>query len=231
MSEAGGRKGAGRRRKADPPSIDAGEGRALVPAGVSAGAGAGAGGDLPDGAGQDVIVRRRHRNDGWTPIRQRAFLRGLSEMGSVTDVCARLGMSTTSAYRLRSVSVTFADQWDKAAQIVQPILEQAAYERGVEGWDEEVYYQGKIVGFRKRYSDAALKMLMHNPRRDDGPGPDASIEELELHARDVAKRAGGTFRRDEDEVSMAEVEASLKKKIDAIIAARGRKGAARQSED
>lgn len=216
MSEAGGRRGTGRRRKADPPSIDAGEGRALVVAGAADV------GDLPDGAGQEVIVPRRHRNDGWTPIRQRAFLRGLAECGSVTDVCRRLGMSTKGAYTLRSVSVTFAEQWDKAAQMVQPILEQAAFERGVEGWDEAIYYQGKVVGFKKRYSDAALKMLMHNPARDDGPGANASVEELERYARDVAKRAGGTFQRDEDEESMAEIEAALTKRIAAIVAARGR---------
>lgn len=228
MSEAGGHKGAGRRREAGPPAIDAGEGRALVPAGVPAGAGEGD--DLPDGAGQEVIVPRRHRNDGWTPIRQRAFLRGLAECGSVTDVCARLGMSTTSAYRLRSVSVTFAEQWDKAAQNVAPILEQAAYERGVEGWDEEVYQGGKLVGYKKRYSDAALGMLIKAQQREAGPGPNASPEELEIHACAAARRAKGTFQRDVHQVSMAEVEAALNKRIAAIIRARG-KGAARQSED
>lgn len=68
----------------------------------------------------DVIVPLRHRNDGWTPIRQRTFLRGLAELGSVTDACKRVGMSKTSAERLRKRSPEFAAAWDKAEDQAQP---------------------------------------------------------------------------------------------------------------
>lgn len=180
----------------------------------------------------DVVVPLRYRNDGWVPIKQRAFLRGLSELGSVVDACKRVGMTTTSAYRLRGKSEEFAEAWDKAAQIVAPILEQAAYERGVEGWDEEVYQNGKLVGTKRRYSDAALKMLMQARKAAAEAGmtmPElgtATIEELEAFAREASQRAGGFFCTRK---SQEEVDAALLKRLDDLAARR--QSAARERGD
>lgn len=52
-------------------------------------------------------------------------------------------------------------------------LERAAYERAVTGVDEPVYYEGKVVGTVKRYSDRLLAMLLkkHDPEyRENKPG-------------------------------------------------------------
>lgn len=113
----------------------------------------------------------RVRHDGWTPQRQRAFLRALSETGSVRDACARTQISTTSAYRMRDRSVAFDRAWRRALAKVAPTIEQAAYERAVLGWDEPVWHGGKIVGHRRRYSDSLLRLLVTRgvgeARRDD----------------------------------------------------------------
>lgn len=163
-----------------------------------------------------VIVPLRERRDGWTAIRQRAFLRALSELGSVRDACALVGLSKTSAYRLRTLSSAFAEAWDKALEMVAPILEQAAFERGVEGWDEPVFYLGEIVGYKKRYSDHALRLLLQRQRGGVGRGRDLSTatqEELATMAREAALRAGGEFCT---RVSTEAVRASILKKIEAI---------------
>lgn len=114
----------------------------------------------------------RVRHDGWTPQRQRAFLRALSETGSVRDACARAQISTTSAYRMRDRSVAFDRAWRRALAKVAPTIEQAAYERAVLGWEEPVWHGGKIVGHRRRYSDSLLRLLVTrgigDGRRDDG---------------------------------------------------------------
>jgi hypothetical protein len=168
----------------------------------------------------DVIVPLRHRHDGWTPIRQRAFLRYLSELGSMTDACKRVGMSKTSAERLRKRSPDFAAAWDKAVSIVAPILEQAAYERGVEGWDEPIFHAGVQVGVKRRFSDASLRMLMQARSRAEAMGmpvPDlatASIEELNAFAQKAAKLAGGVFMAKGKGKSQEEVDAALLKRLD-----------------
>ena len=168
----------------------------------------------------DVVVSLRPRSDGWTPIRQRAFLRYLSELGSVTDACKRVGLSRTSAQRLRNRSVEFAEAWDKAVAMVAPILEQAAFERGVEGWDEPIFQGGKQVGVKRRYSDASLRMLMQARTRAEAAGmtmPDlatASIETLNAFAEKAAGHAGGTFLEKGHGMSQAEVDAALMKRLD-----------------
>ena len=102
----------------------------------------------------------RVRHDGWTPQRQRAFLQALSETGCVRDACARARISTTSAYRMRRRSEAFDRAWRRALAKVAPTIEQAAFERAVNGWEEPVWHGGKIVGHRRRYSDGLLRLLL-----------------------------------------------------------------------
>ncbi|MEH3047460.1 hypothetical protein [Sphingomonas adhaesiva] len=102
----------------------------------------------------------RHRHDGWTPARQVAFLRALRETGCVQAACRHVGLSTTSAYRVRQRIPAFGDAWDQALAFVAPVLERAALERAVEGWLEPIMYKGEVVAHRRRYSDAMLRLLL-----------------------------------------------------------------------
>ena len=60
-------------------------------------------------------VPMRRRADGWTPMRQAAFLGALAETGSVREAARRAGMTRETAYRLRSRpgAGSFAAAWDK----------------------------------------------------------------------------------------------------------------------
>ncbi|WP_288410731.1 hypothetical protein [uncultured Sphingomonas sp.] len=102
----------------------------------------------------------RLRHDGWTPQRRRAFLRALGETGCVRDACARARISNTSAYRMRKRCPVFAKAWDRALTKVAPTIEQAAFERAVNGWEEPVWHGGKLVGYRRRFSDGLLRLLL-----------------------------------------------------------------------
>jgi len=102
----------------------------------------------------------RVRHDGWTPQRRRAFLRALGQTGCVRDACARARISNTSAYRMRKRCPVFAKAWDRALAKVAPTIEQAAFERAVNGWEEPVWHGGKLVGYRRRYSDGLLRLLL-----------------------------------------------------------------------
>src|SRR3546814_8362308 len=48
-----------------------------------------------------VPVLRKRRKDGWSPDKQRAFIEVLADTGSVATAAQRVGMSESSAYRLR----------------------------------------------------------------------------------------------------------------------------------
>ncbi len=87
----------------------------------------------------------RHRHDGWTPLRQTTFLRTLRETGCVRSACQRVGLSSTSAYRVKRRIPEFGAAWDAALAYRLPALERAAYARAVEGWLEPIVYKGEVV--------------------------------------------------------------------------------------
>jgi hypothetical protein len=112
----------------------------------------------------------RYRHDGWTPMRQVAFLRALRTTACVRDACAQVGLSSTSAYRVKRRLPEFGAAWDAALAYQLPALERAAYARAVEGWLEPIVYKGEVVAHRRRYSDAMLRLLLQ--REDARPVPD-----------------------------------------------------------
>lgn len=150
--------------------------------------------------GGRAMATYRVRHDGWTPQRQRAFLRALSETGSVRDACVRARISNTSAYRMRRRSEAFDRAWRRALAKVQPTIEQAAFERAVLGSDEPVWHGGKIVGQRRRYSDGLLRLLLTR-----GTAPASQDED------DRRRRAGGPER-----ATQAETDAMLLANLKAL---------------
>ncbi|MCW4463235.1 hypothetical protein OK349_16095 [Sphingomonas sp. BT-65] len=150
------------------------------------------------------------RFDGWTRLRRRAFLRALSETGKVKDACERVGISDTSVYRLRKRSPGFARDFAAALARSAPMLEQIAWERAVEGWEEPVVVRGEVVGTRRRYSESLLRMLLreaHVARR------------IELAAEAKARPRGPRYATPE------ETDAHLMKLLDGVE--RRRRGEAR----
>jgi hypothetical protein len=110
-----------------------------------------------DNTTQPKQASPRYRQDGWTSARQAEFLDALKEQSSVLAACRQVGKSTTSAYKARERIPGFKARWDAALAAAAPRVIQEAMRRGVEGWDEPVYYEGEVVG--TRHSDAMLRPL------------------------------------------------------------------------
>lgn len=158
----------------------------------------------------------RVRSDGWTERRTRMFLRALAETGCVRDACARARVSDSSAYTMRRRDPAFAAAWEKALDAAIPTLEQAAWERAVEGWDEVVWKDGVEVSRKRRYSDGLLRFLLD--RASAGrPGKKASEKELVAFAQEAAHAAGGYF---EVRATSEATNAAILKKLEMIDKAR-----------
>jgi len=110
-----------------------------------------------DGPG---LMANRARYDGFTPLRQRAFLRALTETGAYREACARVGLSDAGVRAMRRRHPGFATACDRALARSAATLEQAAFERAVDGVEEPVFHAGRQVGTRRRYSDALLRELL-----------------------------------------------------------------------
>ncbi|MGN6278006.1 MAG: hypothetical protein ACTHM8_04705 [Sphingomonas sp.] len=163
-----------------------------------------------------LIAGYRVRHDGWTPARQRTFLRALSQTGCVRDACARAGISNTSAYRMKKRSAAFARAWDRALAKAMPTIEQAAYERAVIGWEEPIVQGGKLVGHKRRYSDSLLRLLLQRGFGGDAAAK-AKDEAGDGAAMNGSPRPGGSRgTRIVINRTAEEVNASLEKKLAAM---------------
>ncbi|WP_375291900.1 hypothetical protein [Qipengyuania sp.] len=123
----------------------------------------------PDAHGFDpeeyewLPVRRRRREDGWTPQRQQDFIAVLAETGCVDHAAQDCGMSVSSAYRLRRApgAEQFAAAWDVALTHASRKLLDVAFDRALRGTDEPVFdREGHMQGRRFRQNDRLLMFLL-----------------------------------------------------------------------
>ncbi len=106
--------------------------------------------------------RRRRRRTGWTPARQRRFVTDLATSGNVREVCARIGLSRTSAYKFREQphNAAFARAWDAALDRYMADLADEAADRVAAGATRPVTYKGAVVGEQVVINNRLLTALL-----------------------------------------------------------------------
>jgi hypothetical protein len=102
----------------------------------------------------------------FTAKKKRQFINELAIDANVSRTCRLLGVSARAAYNQREKDTKFAIEWDKAIKIgVNVGLVSEAHRRAHSGVPEPIFHQGKLIGFKKVYSDALLMFLIkkHDP--------------------------------------------------------------------
>lgn len=110
-----------------------------------------------------VPVRRRPRHDGWTEEKQRRFIEALADTGLVSHAAKAVGMSRQSATRLRRSphNAAFARAWDAARLHSGSALEDIAFERAIEGQEQNIYNEyGEVVCTKRVVNDRLLTFLL-----------------------------------------------------------------------
>lgn len=100
----------------------------------------------------------------WTPEKAQKFFAVLADTGNVSRACTAVGMSRSGAYNLRSGDEYFSRLWDEALEVFTDNLEEEAFKRAFEGWDEPVFYKGKQCGAKRRKSDRLMEFLLRGNR-------------------------------------------------------------------
>lgn len=104
--------------------------------------------------------------------RQQRFLQALAEADDVAAATTAAGIERAKVYQLRRTDPAFAAQWDRAKEAAADRLEQEARRRALEGRQEPLLSDGKIVRDDdgrpvavRRYSDDLLLALLkaHRP--------------------------------------------------------------------
>ena len=151
-------------------------------------------------------IARRPRRDGWSPDKQRKFIEALAETGVVERAAERVGLSVSSAYRLRASADAegFRAAWTVALQHAAQRVLDLAFTRAIEGTEEPVFDRdGCRVATRWRANDRLTMFILraymperfrdaHRSTRDPAeplpPPPvdlDAAIEGIVARPADV----------------------------------------------
>ncbi len=100
----------------------------------------------------------------WTPGAKRRFFEVIAETGNVSEALRAVGRSRRQAYRLRATDADFAARWDEAVDTAVDALEAEARRRALDGYDEPVFYRGRVCGQVRRYSDRLMELLLRGQR-------------------------------------------------------------------
>jgi len=130
----------------------------------------GDGGDAGAGPSPSRALIPVPRHDGFTPERRRLFKQTLRETGCVRDACRVAGISDSTAYRARADDPDFAAEWDSALAMAAGDYPLLAWQRGVEGVEEEVWAYGKRVGTRIKRDDRIFRLLVQQSARERSGG-------------------------------------------------------------
>jgi AcrR family transcriptional regulator len=124
------------------------------------------------------------RHDGFGALRKHKFLKIYQTTGCIADGCRRAGISRQTFYNHLESDARFANHVRLALRMAGTTVELMAWERGVEGIEEDVVRGGKVVGTRLKRSDSILRLLLQgsNPEKY-GPRPGFSRARLLKHER------------------------------------------------
>jgi hypothetical protein len=162
---------------------------------------------------------RRVRHDAFTARRRHDFLRSLARTGCLADACRAVGVAPATVYRHQQEDAPFAAQCRVAREMAAVPVEIAAWQRAVEGVDQQFACGGE-VHVRRRYSDGLLRLLLQgsNPKKY-GPNPGFTRKRLarwerKAMAREI--RADIEAEQRASEPSPGQAIASVLAKIEAI---------------
>lgn len=115
-----------------------------------------------------IPVPRKRRHDGWTPEKQREFIKTLADTGSVVGAVRSVGLSKQSAYALRRSKGAegFAAAWDAAIGQASRVLADVAFDRAINGTEQHVVdREGRHIYTHMKTNDRLLMFLLraHQP--------------------------------------------------------------------
>jgi len=166
------------------------------------------------------VPRLCNRHDGWTPLRQIAFIEALADTGSVASACKAVDMSTVGAYQLRrrDGAEGFRAAWEAAVDLGVLRCEDVAMDRALNGVEEPVFSNVEQIGSRTRYNDRLLMFILRNrlPERF-AEGKAKGMNAIDaMETQRLKKQWRKEWESERANISAAEVTASINRKITEI---------------
>lgn len=114
----------------------------------------------------------------WTGPKQRLFIKTLAVTGSVEQSCARVGMSVSSAYRLRlrPDALAFRSAWSKAIRSCVNAVRDVAYDRAINGEQKLIIKNGEVKGRYHSFNDRMIMWVLNRYESVRDTRCDAAVE-------------------------------------------------------
>jgi hypothetical protein len=129
--------------------------------------------DKPTSAGPELVEGRVHvrRGDRWNKPKMVDFLRQLAATHSVAAAARSVGMTRSSAYRLRNrlKGQPFDIAWEAAFRHGYDNLAHAALDRALNGVEVPHYCNGQLVGTSRKYDERLTVALLAMRNRAGAP--------------------------------------------------------------
>jgi hypothetical protein len=171
--------------------------------------------DLDPPPGDPDAPRQRH--DAFTDARKSVLLRALVKTGCILDACRLTGVAPRTVYRHQERDPAFAENCRIAIRMSATPVEITAWQRAVEGVEQEFACGGQ-VHVRRRYDSSLLRLLLQgsNPRKY-GARPGFKRKHLLKHERKQIEREVRAEHQARLQARPIErVRASILRKLDAI---------------
>jgi hypothetical protein len=101
----------------------------------------------------------RNINTKLTPKRTRDFLKELEKTGNLQSAAAHVDITPSAIYTAARKDQRFKDSIELARHKASHAIETELRRRGIEGYEEKVFFQGEQIGTQTRYSDRLLELL------------------------------------------------------------------------
>lgn len=115
--------------------------------------------------------------------RQAAFLGAYARSGNVTAAGRQARVGRIRHYRWLETDPQYARRFRQAVAEFADRLFKEALRRSVDGWDEPVYYEGKVCGTRRKFSDRLLELMLRAHIPAFRPAPADELESNESRAK------------------------------------------------
>jgi len=169
-------------------------------------------------------IRKHKSHNGRTlpPGTREKFLEAYEKLGTVEKACHAIGIGRRTVYEWRDRDAKFAAEMERVYQTATALLEDEAFRRAYDGWEEPVFYQGQPAGIWlddegkpvgndlaratrfqqfgvRKFSDALLmfQLKMRKPEYRDSmkiSNPDGSALSLIVNLSDATLAAIATGR-------------------------------------
>lgn len=96
---------------------------------------------------------------------KKIFLEHLRESPIIAHAAKAAGISRVNAWRNKRADPEFSEAWDDAIEEGIDKAEAEAYRRAVQGYEQDVWYQGVKVGEQRMYSDQLLALILKGNRK------------------------------------------------------------------